>query len=115
MPEARQAPFTRTSPVHSLVSNTSGLTHQSTISGEASARNTRSGEAGISTVATSDPCSIFATARALPLLPLDIRPPVLLAARFPPRSRRTTAAYTERTVQDRKTHRSPAHLTVPHL
>ena len=73
-PDARQRPPTRKSPDHSRVSNTPGRTHQEVISLEVRARNTRSGEAGITTLARSLPSGRSATARA----PLSMLPMILL-------------------------------------
>ena len=69
LPAARQRPPTRTSPVQSVVSKTPGLIHQPTISFEVSARNTRSGEAAISTLPKTDPSARSASvcARLLPV------------------------------------------------
>jgi hypothetical protein len=65
VPDARQRPPTRTSPAHSVVSNTPGLTHQLMTSRDEIARKTRSGIAGTSTLATAYPSAVLATAHAL--------------------------------------------------
>ena len=76
---------THTSPDHSLVSNTPGLTHHAVISSDVSARNTCSGSTSISTRAGSSPSAGSATARAAVMLmvmfyPPDVRRPVRDAA-----------------------------------